>query len=651
MTASTDIAGVVGTWVAVFLALVALVGIAGPLLVWRATLTDRHQALNATKDSGEFISKGIRVGSNIQLFRQINAPLLKSEPRVDGMNLVWDSTASRALDAFTGWVELSLVLRAYGFDYHCGDSLVIEDKQTWLPVNRAWILWLGIIGAFGHRADQGKLTTRSLHVRFASLQAIPGTRKGRQLTPVWETATNYKFGVRPNLPSRSTYFGQLKCQPLYGLIGTLFMPSSMDSFTESEPDYQQAFYTNHSPDESGALLPHPLPLSSLFWLAVGCLPAADGRVFSLEDVIDMPPEEPSQTSHRRRLSMSGVHFVAGDNTKNDHNDDIPRSRRQLSANMYVAHEQLPNDQSGPSAERGFRLNIAKERNEELSHIARVVGADNADVFSIEEVELASATKQEFQEDAGKTYVPAESIWVRMGTDTPLSKDAWFMRRADAQQLAQVLLELDLHAQGYLLGGSRDSRCRQTLCNAANSLPQLLARMIPHAEYFVPKKGNAKTLLAAMEQMMSRTLEVAASRAMTAAIFDLDQALKELMHPNPKVHTAIGVLMITNAEFRAMIAQSARHLDTSLNPSVQLDLHEASLIVPSTFGIMQHFPLDFDVLYTNGVVDGDLMISIKHSTIMLSALRASLRSAFLVASIDSLPLFESVMNSQGILHFG
>lgn len=40
-----DIAGVVGTWVAAGLAVIALFGVVGPILVLRASRTERHKAI------------------------------------------------------------------------------------------------------------------------------------------------------------------------------------------------------------------------------------------------------------------------------------------------------------------------------------------------------------------------------------------------------------------------------------------------------------------------------------------------------------------------------------------------------------------------------------------------------------------------------
>jgi hypothetical protein len=46
MAQSTDIASVVGTWVAAGVAIIALLGVVGPLLIWRASRTERNRAID-----------------------------------------------------------------------------------------------------------------------------------------------------------------------------------------------------------------------------------------------------------------------------------------------------------------------------------------------------------------------------------------------------------------------------------------------------------------------------------------------------------------------------------------------------------------------------------------------------------------------------
>jgi hypothetical protein len=85
MSSPNDIASTIGTWATVAVALVALGGVAGPLLVWRASRTARNVAITAldagTAENGGFISKGFRFSPGIRLLRRVNAPALSKTPR------------------------------------------------------------------------------------------------------------------------------------------------------------------------------------------------------------------------------------------------------------------------------------------------------------------------------------------------------------------------------------------------------------------------------------------------------------------------------------------------------------------------------------------------------------------------------------------
>jgi hypothetical protein len=78
---SLEIAGVVGTWVAASLAIIALVGIVGPILIWRASRTERQKAIvNIGPRNNGYISKGIPVWPGERLGKGIRAPRI-NQPR------------------------------------------------------------------------------------------------------------------------------------------------------------------------------------------------------------------------------------------------------------------------------------------------------------------------------------------------------------------------------------------------------------------------------------------------------------------------------------------------------------------------------------------------------------------------------------------
>lgn len=73
--ASIDVISTIGTWLAVALALVALVGILGPWLAIRAAFSNENRALNAVHDKHHvYISDGIQVRRDLRLFRRAKIP-------------------------------------------------------------------------------------------------------------------------------------------------------------------------------------------------------------------------------------------------------------------------------------------------------------------------------------------------------------------------------------------------------------------------------------------------------------------------------------------------------------------------------------------------------------------------------------------------
>jgi hypothetical protein len=60
---------------AVFIALVALIGIIGPYLALQASLSDGNRAMNAVQDTPQkYITHGFRLTRGLRIFRRIRVP-------------------------------------------------------------------------------------------------------------------------------------------------------------------------------------------------------------------------------------------------------------------------------------------------------------------------------------------------------------------------------------------------------------------------------------------------------------------------------------------------------------------------------------------------------------------------------------------------
>ncbi len=134
---SLDLAGVIGTWMAAGIAIIALAGIIGPILIWRASRTERHQALAGVRNSDcDFITKGLHVGPNIWLWQRIKAPLLDKAPTIIDQSFVLNVATTKfdLSQEQAGWVNLGHLLQGYGVVYPQGDNLYIQHTRAYLPL-------------------------------------------------------------------------------------------------------------------------------------------------------------------------------------------------------------------------------------------------------------------------------------------------------------------------------------------------------------------------------------------------------------------------------------------------------------------------------------------------------------------------------------
>ena len=175
-----DVAGVIGTWVAAFIAIVALVGIIGPILIWRASRTERHRALAAVGNDNnyDFISRGIHAGPDIWLLQRVKVPLLRTAPVAIDESFVLNVDAVKESNSPATWVNLGHLVSAYGVVYARGDNLKIYHARTFLPVHKLWLLAIGLAGRYGERKDKGKFRSESRVVRTSTPGGARDSRLG-----------------------------------------------------------------------------------------------------------------------------------------------------------------------------------------------------------------------------------------------------------------------------------------------------------------------------------------------------------------------------------------------------------------------------------------------------------------------------------------
>ena len=158
MADGTALAGVIGTWVAVSLALVALFGIVTPILLMRRARDERRIALSKIDDeSNEIVHPGIKIPFLPAIGRTIHVPNLRAPPKLPGLVLGRDDGPLNRKHSVTAWVMFSRTLKAYSIPQQQNGSLLTDHGLSWLPVHRLWIFAVGLLGRYGNRPDRGRV--------------------------------------------------------------------------------------------------------------------------------------------------------------------------------------------------------------------------------------------------------------------------------------------------------------------------------------------------------------------------------------------------------------------------------------------------------------------------------------------------------------
>lgn len=164
MADTLNLLGVIGTWVAVLLAIIALAGIIPAYILYRESQTDRYEALSLIDDRPhEYISKGIALLPGRRFFRSIKVPNLVEPPKLTATEEAPKLIIKRECDfldhegspSLTSWINFATLLRAYGISPSRDGKLKIAGTEALLPIHRSWILLLGLVDRYGHRKDSG----------------------------------------------------------------------------------------------------------------------------------------------------------------------------------------------------------------------------------------------------------------------------------------------------------------------------------------------------------------------------------------------------------------------------------------------------------------------------------------------------------------
>ncbi len=586
-----DVAGVIGTWVAAFVAIVALVGIIGPILIWRASRTERHRALAAVSNDNnyDFISRGIHAGPDIWLLQRVKVPLLHTAPVTIDESFVLNVDAVKESTSPATWVSLGHLVRAYGVVYARGDNLRIYQARTFLPVHKLWLLAIGLAGRYGERKDKGKF-------RSERRTAIPARAPRRAALSARESMSRDR--------------GQSITSQLFGVTGSLTMISM-----GNETSHSCLEFTPASRSDIGQMLPETLSPKDMFMLASGFMPSAGDRFFSL-----------AESSYE--------------------SDDLSSSESEPVREKY--HEHRSKRRPDYHHIEAYQLFPASERDSDMSSMARQFKAENENVLVLGVVKRSTSLSSKLQEYNEMTYVPADSSWVRV-----FSKDVArqaYIARADAQEMAHSLLDLKWHPESYMLGTFARSIGMHLLTSAASRFDRVTQRVREGISKIGIGAREQTRLQSALEPAMRKIEKGTGPDRTTAAIFyKLDRILEELGQHGDRliIDRMIGILMITNEEFQELFYQSLRHLQQVTNSTIEVDTRAATISIPSAFGVLQTFTLDLDRVYPDQNRGHD-PLSVPYSAIVIAALKSCTRSQMLRDCFDAGPLIEFVQDSSDLV---
>ncbi|KAJ5556372.1 hypothetical protein N7494_000287 [Penicillium frequentans] len=467
---------------------------------------------------------------------------------------------------------------------------------------------------------------------------------------------------------------------LHGVFGTLWMRKSGSSRGINP---SKAYFTQHKSAETGMLSDNALTIGDIFWLSVGCLPVVNGNIYCLENVDEVVANEKMRfrwpaireeavNQHSVQTAGQTGHFDINsdessefsENSEPDTPDDrlygqaaprILRRRRVRRGPVVYTYDSMTahegQSQTGP---RTFRFSASNGRVEFLSEVANSLEATDTRgvVYSLEEVDFTNDAQKELDESIKSTYHPIDGAWVRLGKEMNRSQRTMdpirtFLERESAHTIAKALLDIHMSADGYLMPCDRSSLCRATLCNAAQYLPHLMGRMANNIDnLLVPAKDQENTVII-FDNFLNMCLDFKPDRPFFQTLSELDSVLTTLTSPDLKSNTAIGIIMLTSAEFRDIIAQSARLIPQSKDKVVTLKLGKLSTLdIPSSMGVVQKFPIDQSVLFP----DQKVRTEVVHH-LLFAALKACLRSVFLETSLDSTPLFGAFLKIGETVHMG
>ena len=632
---SLTLAGVIGTWVGASVGIVALVGIVAPLLVWRATRTERFQAIAAVaQDSNGFVSSGISIWPSLRVFRRVRVPVLRRVPSLTIQQFVWDVQNLPEQKLSSSWVQLGTLLRAYGVAFPVGNELEIHDATAYLRVHRAWILVVGLLGRFSLRHDKGQIKRQKTAVlRVPSPKEVPSAQLN-------DARFQPAYSIGEGLQTINAPEGDV----LYGITGTL-------RFSKEEINRGPGPTTVRFDLDSKSSLtfePEILSLAQIFMLSLGCIPMADKKFFSLRDLStfedDLFVDDPMELDlTNTRRDPNTFNF----NQRYASAAPDPFGAQDIRFGTLKRHSRI--------GIQAFKLEAVVEHADNLTQLGKPFAAEETTILSLETFHPSQDEVSTLQSFKDRTYLPASCDWVRLGKPQDLyatseaeRPEESYIVRADAQLMALALLQLPWHPESYLLGADKSDQCLHLLLGCSSQLQALMSYTQKGIEYLGLAVPDRRKLSSAIESLFRQfNKSTKPLRATYYEMFKLENILKTISHTNQQVNEMIGITTMTNPEFLDLMRQSARRFREAVDAAIKIDMRSGIIQVPVAFGIIQEFPLNVTELYPTRAAS-DEVVSVKYSLVLIVTLRACLRSAMLGDCFSSIPLIHEVLGLEDVI---
>ena len=396
----------------------------------------------------------------------------------------------------------------------------------------------------------------------------------------------------------------------------------------------------------------------MFLIAIGCIPSGNEECYWLPDSFLTSEEDQDDISNR-----------------SDDPDDGPALNRPTHMTRIQAMVDNNSELGGELADlpdademRALELTVMSDLDPRLARLSTPFNPLPArgKLMGLGIVRLDRETLSNLKRLSDATYLPATADWIRMPRKVQSyyreSGVREYIRRRDGQTLALALLNIKWHPEGYIIGGaSSQSRSIRFLTSAGKTKDFILfitrlqlgvdtlGLIVDQKRSFFDSARNVKDQL----NIAKKWYKERKSRSLMQALYLFQQNIKKLVHKSSRANQMIGILMVTNAEFFALVLESARFLETAGTMPIDIDLTAGTIKVLSGFGVTRTFVVDVHILSPapNTASAPDDTATILHTHVLMASLEACLASVMLNCSFDADRFVSEVLDCDEVLFMG